>query len=281
MASFRLPVEHEPPRVVRGRIDLPEDTAPFPAAVVVHGFSSFLGWGFYPELARRLVARGIAAVRFNHSCSGVGDDLETFDEPDLFARASYVSELEDLELVRRHVNAHPLLDGERVALIGHSRGGGMALVHAAEDGAYRAVVTWAAIDSILRFSRARLRRWREQGHLHVRSFASGKRHPVRVEVLASAERNRERLDIRAACGRARHPALVVQGDCDLAVPPEAGDALASAFRPGLARVLHVPGGDHTFGARHPLGAPTPELELVLAETVQFLARELGIAQSVR
>ena len=51
----------------------------------------------------------------------------------------------------------------RIGLVGHSRGGGIAVLQTARDSRVRALVTWAAISSVERWSPAEQAEWRERG----------------------------------------------------------------------------------------------------------------------
>jgi dipeptidyl aminopeptidase/acylaminoacyl peptidase len=245
--------------------------------LVVHGFKGFQRWGFFPELAQRLARAGIAAVTFDLSGSGIGPDGETFTDDEAFARNTYTRELEDIDRVREHVRsgAYPWIDARRAGILGHSRGGGMALIHAAEHGDYRAVVTWAAIGLVDAWSDAQRALWRRQGFTTVHNARTGRDHRLDVTLLEDVERNRARLDIAAACTRLDSPTLLVHGTADEAVPLEALERLARAFRPGHAQTLVLPGAGHTFGARHPLAGIPAELERVLTATVDWFAEHLG------
>ena len=59
----------------------------------------FKDWGFLPYVAERLARAGLAVVSFNFSGAGVGEESETFDEPERFGRNTYTKELHDLDVV--------------------------------------------------------------------------------------------------------------------------------------------------------------------------------------
>ncbi len=261
---------------VRGLVALPDGDGPFPFVVFVHGYTVSCEWGFYPELSRRLAEHGIASVRFVFSGDGIGADLRTVVDLDAVARNGYTDELADLAGVRAFADAQPELDAERAAVLGHSRGGGMALVHAAEDGAYRTVVGWAPMDSILRFSPERLDQWRRNGEVFVRHHTLDRRVRLCRSVLEDAERNLDRLDIVAQCGRLRCPILVVNGGRDPGLPPASGQRLIAACpMPGSCQVTIEDAG-HTFGARDPLPDPMPpRLERLLSVTVEWLDQSIA------
>jgi len=273
---FELASATEPDRIVRGRVIRPAAPAdgPLPWVLVLHGFKGFMDWGFFPELSRRLADAGLAAVLFNTSGSGIGPDLASFTEEQAFARGTLSRQLEDIARVREHVlsGAFPGLDPARAGLFGHSRGGAMGLIHAAETGDYRAVVTWAAFDDADRYGAAVKAAWRREGALPILNSRTGQVLRIDVEVLDDFERNRDRFDIPAACARLKAPTLLLHGDADEAVDARALERLAAAL-PEREAVL-IPGAGHTFGAVHPLESVPEDLELACGKTVTWLRTHL-------
>jgi len=268
-----LPYPDDPARIVRVRVERPDDDLPRPAVLVVHGFKGFMDWGFFPELSRRLAGAGLVAVSLNVSGSGIGEDPERFTEEEAFAKNTYSKELEDLELVRGWVEARPGVDPTRVGALGHSRGGGVTLLHAAERGDYGAVVTWAAIDQVDVVDEATKASWRERGFVEITNARTGRAHRIDLDALRDIEQRGEALDILAACARLETPALVVHGAADEVVPASCGQRLAAALPRGLH--LEVDGAGHTFGGGHPYAGATPALEAVLDASTRFFVEHLG------
>jgi uncharacterized protein len=263
----------DPARVVRVRVECPDaPSGPRPAVLVLHGFKGFMHWGFFPELSRRLAQAGYVAISLNASGSGIGEDLENFTEHEAFAHDTYSKELEDLELVRTFAAGLPAVDPGRLGMFGHSRGGGMALLHAARRGDYRAVVTWAAIGETDRIDEASKRAWREQGHLLVPNARTGQVHRIDLDLLEDQEANRATLDIVGACARLAAPTLVVHGSLDDAVPFAESERIAAAL-PACTH-LAIEGGGHTFGATHPFSGVTTELESAFEATLEHLAQHI-------
>ncbi len=260
-------------RWLRGRVVLPErHPAPHPVVLIAHGYTSFMDWGFFPVLSRHLADHGIASLRFNFSGSGIGADLCSVTETETFARNSYLHELDDLQQLRRELEAGrwPELDPQRCSVLGHSRGGAMGLVHAAEHGGYRTVVTWAAMDRILNFTPERLATWRQQGYLKVMHWTARRRLRLDAAVLHAAEAARQRLDIAAACQRLELPQLIVMGDADRRLDFAVSENLHRAGGKH-SRLCRITGGDHTFGARHPCVEPLPP---PLAEALEVTCEHL-------
>ena len=274
--AFELAYEDEPRRRIRGRAHLPEGGGERPWVLVLHGFKGFMDWGFFPEVARRLVARNLAVVRFNFSGSGVGEDLERFTEHDAFFHNTPSREVEDLDRVRAWLGrgAVPWVDPSRAALLGHSLGGAVALIHAARRSDYRAVVGWASVAHFRRFPPEVEELWRRQGFVEIPNQRTQEVHRLGIDWLEDVERNLRALDVLGACRRLATPALFVHGSEDEAVPLAEGEALSTAFAPGLARLEVIPGASHTFGAVHPFAGTPPALERALRSSVDFLDERL-------
>jgi uncharacterized protein len=250
-------------------------TSSRPAVVIVHGFKGFKDWGMFPPFAERLARAGFTAVSLNLSGSGV-DDAGEFTLPDRFGHNTFSAELQDLQRV-----LYPLLAGDLgvpapscLGLLGHSRGGGIAILQAAQDSRVRALVTWAAISRVQRWSAEQQRQWRTAGHTEVQNARTGQILPLYTDVLDDIERNAEQLDIEAAAARIRVPWLIVHGTEDESVRFSEAELLKAASRQENTRLLAIEGGGHTFGATHPWRSITPELETVFDATLSWLAAHL-------
>ncbi len=264
----------DPARVVRVRVERPveQGDGPRPVVLILHGFKGFMHWGFFPELSRRLAEAGLVAVSLNASGSGVGEDLENFTEDEAFAKDTYSKELEDLELVRSFAETLPGVASDRMAVFGHSRGGGRVLLLASPRGGYRAVVTWASIDDVKRWDAQTMAEWQERGFVLIPNARTGQEHRLDLDLLRDAQEHGSALDIQAACRRLETPTLVVHGTADPAVEVAAAERLIEALP--SATYLCIENAGHTFGATHPFTSPTPELEAVLGATRDFLLGHL-------
>ncbi len=249
-----------------------------PAVVICHGFKGFKDWGFFPHLAHRLARAGITAATFNFSSSGIGPDGESFSEPERFSHATISGDLADLTRVSEALVAGRLANGiappSRVGLFGHSRGGGVAALRAASDPSCRCLVTWAAISTTMRWDAATVARWRSVGRLDIVNTRTGQVLPVYPGFLDDLEESGERLDVLAAAARIAAPWLIVHGDADDSVHVAEAHRLSEATSKGVAVLRVIPGGGHTFGARHPWGGTTAALDQAMEATVDWFTRHL-------
>ena len=251
-------------------------TSPRPAVVVVHGFKGFKDWGMFPPAAERLAQAGLTVVTFNLSGSGVDAEGE-FTLADRFGRNRYSIELAD---VARVIDA--LERGElgtaapsSLGLLGHSRGGGDAVLHAAEDPRVRALATWAAVSRVDRWTPEAHASWRERGVLDVVNARTGQVLPLYTDVLDDVEQQGQgTLDIAAAAGRLAAPWLIVHGRDDESVPFAEAERLRAASGAAVTELLAIDGTGHTFGTVHPWAGMPAEFDRVLRATTTWFARHL-------
>jgi dienelactone hydrolase len=266
-----------PGSLLHGLADLPEEPGERPAVVICHGFKGFMEWGFFPALATLLAERGYVAVRFNLSGTGMrpGDELVT--DPEAFRENTYSRELAELLAVLDATGisiAPGRVDRGRIGLLGHSRGGGDALLAAASPAwrdRLRALVTWAAISDVDRFSPGQKEEWRRTGEFPVANARTGQRLALGLGMLDDVEN--AGLDLLAAAETRRAPWLIVHGAEDESVPVAEGHRLAERAT-GTTELLVVPGANHTFGSRHPFAGPTPQLIQALNATQRWFREHL-------
>ena len=278
MQGFELPNKHGEP--LRGDVFEPETgSGPFPFVVVCHGFKGFKNWGFFPELGRRLAAAGFAAVTFNFSGSGIGPDLENFTELDRFASDTLSKQIADLGCILDALAAGRIGsdrgDLSRLALLGHSRGGAVAILRAREDPRVRALVTWAGVSTVWRYTQRELAEWRRRGNMDFLNTRTQQIMRIHSTLLDDLEANRERFDIPRAVAALEVPLLVVHGEQDVSVPVREAQTLAAAAAPGHCTLEIVPGTGHTFDVVHPWAGSTPGLDVAIGGTIDWLQAQLG------
>ncbi|MBC6988632.1 alpha/beta hydrolase family protein [Hymenobacter sp. BT491] len=232
---------------------------PKPVVVFVHGFKGFKDWGHFNVLADYFANHGFVFVKLDLSHNGVvpggTGDLEDMEA---FGQNNFSLELDDLGILldRLHEpNGTPVpaaeMDLSRLYLAGHSRGGGLVMLKAAEDARVRAVAAWAPINDIdQRWSEDIMRQWKENGVQYVDNSRTGQRMPMYYQLVEDYLANKQRLDIpRNVREKLRQPLFIIHGDQDETLPVEMAHALKS-WKPESELVI-VPGAGHMFGGKHP------------------------------
>jgi dienelactone hydrolase len=276
--TFELPSPDGGPPV-RGDVRVRQGHSPDAALVLIHGFKGFRTFGFFPNLARAAAMRGFAAVTFDFSHNGIGaDGADTFSALPLFAEQTHTRNLAEIRRVVDVLTTGTALlprPARRIGLLGHSRGGGEAVLAAAEDPRVEALVTWVAIASIAeRWTPQQVETWRAGGTVEIENARTKQPMPVGPVYWRDVEENRDRLDIPAAAARLTIPWLIVHGDTDASVPVAEGHALFEAAGED-AELLVVEGADHGFNGRHPYAGATPELRMVTEASLEWFQTYLA------
>jgi dienelactone hydrolase len=256
----------------------PSERAAGPAVVILHGFKGFKDWGMFPVFAERLAGAGYRAVSFNTSGSGV-DGEGHFTRLEAFRRNSFSAELADLLTVIKALAGGKLGDPapSAIGVVGHSRGGGIAILAARESPDLKALVTWSAISTVRRWTQGELARWQRDGFLVVLNTRTGEQLPLGPETLHDVEKHAERrLNIEAAAAQVRVPWLLLHGVADESVPLGEAEVLAAAAPQATTSVQFIEGAGHTFGAVHPFAGMTPALERCFELTLAWLRTQLPL-----
>ena len=248
---------------IRGDIHAPKD--PRALVLIIHGFKGFKDWGFFPWVADLLCGDRLAAVRFNMSRSGIGDNPEAFDRLDLFRDDTYSAQIDDVHAVARHVQTQ--FRDLPVFLLGHSRGGGVALLAAAKVKNLSGVITWSSIARADRWDEATKKKWRAEGSLDVVNQRTMQVMPMSTAILDDYEKHRKRLDIVAAAKKLKVPLLAIHGAGDESVPAEESKEVAGVASD--ASLMIIRGASHTFNAIHPLVTVPPALSLAATVSAHF------------
>lgn len=249
-----------------------------PVVVFCHGFKGFKDWGPFPEWGRRLARAGFVSVHMNFSYNGVHRDAPTeFTEPDKFADNTFTRELDDLQAVLGAVEEGGLPETpaapNRIALMGHSRGGGTVILQAARDDRVDALVTWSSVATFVnRFSDDQIADWESQGYTEVRNSRTGRILRLNKVLYDDTMAHQDELDVPGAAARIDVPWLVVHARDDASVDFRAAETLAGATE--TATLVEADGG-HTFGGAHPFDGTVPtSLATVWNRTVAFFQAQL-------
>lgn len=185
--------------------------------------------GYRPfwEIADTLARIGIATLRL--------DDRGINDSDAGPAGATFVDLTEDVRAAVAYLRARVEIDGERIALVGHSQGGLIAPRIAAEDSTLAGIVLLAA-PGYVGSKVLEAQRWADLNPRYVQEHerAEAVERSRRADA-GRAERNPNlralmRYDPLPTARRLRVPVLILQGATDRQVTPEQADTLARAIR---------------------------------------------------
>ena len=239
--------------------------------IFVHGFMGFKDWGAWDLVQHFFVSKGYGFAKFNLSHNG-GTESNGIDFPDIvaFAENTYSKEIADIQLFRKHIMT--LVNPVTISMIGHSRGGACALLHAKHHPVNR-LILWAAICDIgSRFPKGiELEDWKKTGVRYILNARTQQELPQNYTLYEDFIMNEQLLNIEAAARVSTSPILVIHGSSDKSVPMEEGKQIA---RWSGSAIEIIEGADHVFGAMHPWEKPEMPIQLasVCDKSLTFLTR---------
>lgn len=257
------------------------DGKPKPIIIFCHGYKGFKDWGAWGEMASLFAKENFFFVKFNFSHNGTTPEFPMeFMDIEAFGENNYIIELDDLQNVINHLYSaefefHHLVDTREINLIGHSRGGGIAVLKAAEDDRITKLVTFSAVsDFASRFPEdEEIEKWSEKGVRYITNARTKQQLPHHFQFFTNFKENEDRLTISRAITELEIPHLIVHGSNDTSVPiNDSGELFEWSPFPDL---LLVEGADHVYGQSHPWrGEELPtEFKYVLDRTLKFLKED--------
>jgi uncharacterized protein len=265
-------------------IALPESATPLPVVVYAHGFNGFKDWGNGDLLAAAFAQAGFVHVKFNFSHNGTTPhDPENFANLDAFAKNNYSLQLADLKALLNwlHSSSNPyrlLMQLNDINLIGHSLGGGIAILFAAENNGIAKLATWAAISECKTpwgsWPADRLDVWEKTGVAYYKNTRTNQQMPLYYQLYQDYQLNRYRLNIQAAIAHLQIPILICHGEYDLSVPVE-NAYLLQEWQPKAE--LFIVESNHVFDRRHPwiLNYLPEAMQKVANKTIDFFKKAVA------
>jgi dienelactone hydrolase len=248
-----------------------------PVIIYAHGFNGFKDWGNFDLIAEQFAEAGFCFIKFNFSHNGTSPaQPEEFTDLQAYGNNNYTRELDDLQAVidwavSDHLHS-AAMDQNKVFLIGHSRGGGIVLLKAAEEPRVKAVATWASVAQCKTpwgsWPAERIEQWKRTGVEYYTNSRTKQQLPLYYQLYQNYQDNAKRLNITAAVQRLNIPLLICHGTKDEAVPVTSAETLKEASK--TAEVFFVES-DHVFGRRHPWTheeLPAP-MQAVVTKTIEF------------
>tara|TARA_R110002072_G_scaffold302097_2_gene483839 strand:+ start:24109 stop:25344 length:1236 start_codon:yes stop_codon:yes gene_type:complete len=237
--------------------------------IFIHGYMGYKDWGCWNLVSDFFVKEGYGFLKYNVSHNGgTIDNPIDFDDLDAFSENNYSKEIEDFEAILKVVeNSFEKIS--EIYLIGHSRGGGIALLQSQNEQVDR-ICSWAGIASIVsRFPTGKqLEAWRNNGFYIRENGRTKQQMPHSYSQYEDFLQNKTRLNIEKYCRDSKKPTLVIHGEEDQSVTIEEGREIADWIGTELIPIACA---QHTFGAKQPWERnELPEELLVVCKlTLQF------------
>ena len=258
---------------------IPEGKKNLPMVIFVHGIKGFKGWGTWNLLGERIANEGYIFVKFNFSHNGTTlENPDEFGDLEAFGRNNYMLELEDLDAVINQCTTLAEIvnvwDGQHITLIGHSRGGPICLLKAANDDRITKLVTWASVATFdyAWHDEKVMADWKQNGVMYRVNSRTKVAMPLYYQLYDNYLQNKEYLHTEKAASELRIPWLIVHGAGDTAVPAAAAKKLLAWS--GNADLELIEGANHTFGGKHPFESDSlpAHSEYLVEKTIEFLNR---------
>lgn len=255
-----------------------------PLVILCHGFKGFKDWGCFPYMMDKIAEENHFCVSFNYSYNGTGDkedEQSDFTRLDLFAKNTFTRELDDLGSVLDYFcnddNAAKYnYDTDNITLIGHSRGGGIAILKTAEDKRITKLIALSTVNNFDRYSDALKAKWKDAGYFEVMNSRTNQMMRMDYTLMEDIENNPVRLNIQDAITKITVPVLFIHGEQDITVDYSNAEDLYSRRLetfPELkdsTKLSLIKNTGHTFGAVHPFAGTTPALENTINLILDFL-----------
>lgn len=257
-----------------------EDGDNKPILLFCHGYKGFKDWGAWNLMAEEFAKNGFLFIKFNFAFNG-GTLKEPIDFPDLdaFGENTYTKELDDLKVVIDWISSQDfpyakMADLSRFTLMGHSRGGGIAVIKAAEDERIQKLITLAAVSDFGdRFPRGEeLEAWRQKGISYIENSRTKQKMPHLFNFYEDFKENEERLTISSSAQKLNIPYLIVHGTADPTV--DVGNAHELHEWSKQSELFLLEGSDHVFEISHPWNHDevTPAMEKIIRKATEFVKK---------
>lgn len=218
--------------------------------IFIHGFMGFKDWGAWNLVQDFFLDKGFGFCKFNLSHNGgtVENGID-FPDEESFGKNTYSKELNDVFCVLNWIDNQGI-SYKKIHLIGHSRGGGIALLAASSDKRIKSVTSWAGISDIgSRFPKGEeLEAWRKNNVRYIQNGRTKQKLPQFFSLFEDFVKNKNKLNIEYACRNIRIPTCVIHGKNDTSVSVTEGEINASRLRVTINKIENA---DHVFGASHP------------------------------
>ncbi|MDV7697733.1 alpha/beta hydrolase [Chryseobacterium soli] len=254
----------------------PETDEKLPLVIFVHGYKGYKDWGAWDLMAEKFARAGFFFVKFNFSHNGTTvENPHDFADLEAFGNNNYSKEMSDLKVVIDHFYQDPKVDGQKIVLIGHSRGGGISIITTADDERINGLITLASVDTLERFPKDEaLESWKQKGVYYVVNGRTKQEMPHYYQFYQDFEKDIHRFDVERATEMAKAHVLIVHGTNDESVSVKSAEHL-HLLHPNSELFL-VENANHTFGAKEPWEEKElpKDLDVVTEKCIEFITEKM-------
>ena len=230
----------------------PESENQLPLVIFAHGYKGYKDWGAWNLMAQKFAEAGFFFVKFNFSHNGTTIKKPTdFADLEAFGQNNFSKEMSDYDEVLNYFENHPKVDPEKIAIIGHSRGGGISVIKAFEDERVKLLISLAGVSNFkYRFpNQQRFEDWKRSGVFYSENGRTHQKMPHYFQFFEDFEENEERFTIQYAAQHLAKPFLIIQGTNDDAVKDKEAFLLNEWCK--TSELVIMENANHTFGAKEP------------------------------
>ena len=230
----------------------PESENQLPLVIFAHGYKGYKDWGAWNLMAQKFAEAGFFFVKFNFSHNGTTIKKPTdFADLEAFGQNNFSKEMSDYDEVLNYFCNHDKVDSEKIAVIGHSRGGGISAIKAFEDDRVKLLISLAGVSNFkYRFpTKDRFEERKNSGVMYSENKRTHQQMPHYFQFFEDFERNEQRFDIQHAAQHLVKPFLIIQGTDDDAVKDKEAFLLNEWCK--TSELLVLENANHVFGAKEP------------------------------
>ncbi|MFN8281647.1 MAG: prolyl oligopeptidase family serine peptidase [Chitinophagales bacterium] len=157
--------------------------------------------------------------------------------------------------------------------MGHSRGGGVAILKTFEDKRIKKLITFASVKDVADFFiNQNLEKWKNDGLIYTLNGRTQQSMPLYYQVYENYVANKNRLDIPKAAANINVPWLITHGTNDESVPVSFAEILHQQNK--NSELFLIENADHTFGGKHPFEANELPVhtKILIEKSIEFFRK---------
>ncbi|MBN2134174.1 MAG: prolyl oligopeptidase family serine peptidase [Acidobacteria bacterium] len=258
--NFDIPVPGYEDQTINGEIHYPADAPVSRLVILIPGFLGYVGWGFYPHIVKKLVKKNFTVVSFNHSTGGSYYATRPYTKLKNLEQMSIQRDIDDIGFIIHYIKN---LTDERIRrinyngiiLVGHSKGGGIAGLYAANDRSVKIIVSINGISDFIRVPKEKVDEIIEQGFKEHQIPGTMVKIKVDKKFWMELVENPQKYSVPDAYKKSQARCLFVQGTLDDKVDPGESVSMHEAI-PERSELWKIDGMDHNLGC-NPVCFPLP------------------------